>query len=110
MLSNDEEKFLSWWEINGQKQKISSRPLFTGLSAGIVLGISLVLMLASGWDQRATMVANSKLSSVILVLAIIIISVVMAFLYRKFRLEMQEQRYLELKAKKNAELRRSKQP
>ncbi len=110
MLSSDEEKFLAWWETNGEQQKTSSRPLFTGLSAGLILGISLVVMLTSGWDQRATMVANSKLSSVILLIAIVIISVVMAFLYRKFRWEMQEQRYLELKAKKNAELRREKQP
>lgn len=110
MLTPDEEKFLSWWPENGGLQKTSARPLIAGFSAGLVLGISIVVMLASGWDKRATMVANSQLSSIVLVLAIVIISVVMAFLYRKFRWEMQEQRYLELKAKKNAELTKEKQP
>ncbi len=110
MLTPEEEKFLAWWPENSEAQKTSRRPLFTGLSAGFVLGISIVIMLASGWDKRATMVANSKLSSVVLVVAIVIISVVMAFLYRKFRWEMQEQRYLELKARKFAELRKEKQP
>jgi membrane protein YdbS with pleckstrin-like domain len=100
MLTNDEETFLAWWPKNSEKQKNSFRPLLTGLSAGLILGISLIVILATGWDERATMVANSKLSSVVFLLAILIISVFMAFLYRKFRWEMQEQRYLELLAKK----------
>ena len=100
MLSPDDESFLAWWQENREKQKTSLRPLIVGLSAGFIMGICLIVAIASGWDQRATMEANSKLSSVVLLIAILIISVVMAFLYRKFRWEMQEQRYLELLAKK----------
>lgn len=100
MLSNDEEKFLSWWPLNREKQKTSFRPLLKGLSGGLILGICVIVALETGWDKRATMVANSKLSSIVLLLAIAIVSVFMAFLYRNFRWEMQEQRYLELLAKK----------
>jgi membrane protein YdbS with pleckstrin-like domain len=101
MLNSDEESFLEWWKKNGEREKTSVRPLLIGLSGGLILGICIVLMLVSNWDPRATMVANSQLSSVVLVIGIMIISVIMAFLYRNFRWEMQEQRYLELKAKKN---------
>ena len=101
MFNSDEEKFLQWWPANRENQKSSFRPLLTGLGAGLILGISLVVMLESGWDKRATMVANSKLSDVVLLAAILIIAFFMAFLYRKFRWEMHEQRYLELLAKKN---------
>ena len=100
MLSSDEEAFLIFWGKNREKQKTSIKPFLVGLSAGFVLGISLIIIVATGWDQRATMVANSKLSSVVFLLAILIISLFMAFLYRNFRWETQEQRYLELLDKK----------
>ena len=101
MLTRDEETFLEWWHENREKQKTSLRPLLTGLSAGLVLGIASLLSIASGWDKRAAMVASTRLSSVVFLLAILVISVFMAIIYRKFRWEMQEQQYLELLAKKN---------
>jgi formate/nitrite transporter FocA (FNT family) len=110
MLSEKEEDFLAYWSENGKKQKTSLRPLLVGMSAGFLLGISLIVIVQTGWDQRATMVANSKLSSVVFLLAIILIAVFMAFLYRNFRWEMQEQQFLELNAKKKAHNSQSKQP
>ena len=80
------------------------------MSAGFLLGISLIVIVQTGWDQRATMVANSKMSSVVFLLAIILIALFMAFLYRNFRWEMQEQQFLELNAKKKAVNGQSKQP
>lgn len=101
MLSSEEQVFLAFWTKNREQQKTSRRPFFIGLSGGFALGISLLLALQTGWYPRATMEANSKLSSVVLVLAILLISLFVAFFYRKFRWEMQEQRYLELLAHKN---------
>jgi small-conductance mechanosensitive channel len=100
MLSPEEAAFYHFWSMNREKQKTALRPLIVGLSGGLGMGILVILVLASGWYQRANMVANSWMSSVVLVLAIGIASAGMALLYRKFRWEMQEQRYLELKAKK----------
>jgi len=111
MLSNENETFLAYWSANREWERTSTRPFLVGLSAGFAIGIGVILLLESGWYERANMVANSRLSYFVLLLAILLISVFMAFFYRKFRWEMQEQRYLELlAAKKRAENEVDKQP
>ncbi len=101
MLSEENEAFLAFWSQNRDEQRTSLRPLMIGLSGGFTIGILVLITLESGWYERATMVANSRMSSVVFLMAILILSVFMAFLYRKFKWEMNEQRYLELKAQKN---------
>lgn len=111
MLMQDNETFLAFWSENREKEKTSSRPFMIGLSAGFAIGISVIGVMESGWYERANMEANSKLNYLVLLLAILLISFFMAFIYRKFRWEMQEQRYLELlAAKKNAQNKEQKQP
>jgi membrane protein YdbS with pleckstrin-like domain len=111
MLSHENEAFLAFWAENREKEKTSRRPFLAGLSGGFAIGVAVILVLESGWYTRANMEANSRLSSVILLIAILIISFFLAFFYRKFRWEMQEQRYLELlAAKKKTENQESKQP
>jgi len=102
MLSKEELDFLAYWEKNSLQQKHSTRPFMIGLSAGFVLGISLIAVVFSGWYERANMVANSRLSSFVFLLAILGISFFMAFMYRKFRWETNEQRYRELLARKKS--------
>ena len=46
------------------------------------------------------MEANSKMSAFVLFLAILGLSVFIAFAYRKFKWEMNDQRYQEIAAKK----------
>ncbi|MEO8174270.1 MAG: hypothetical protein ABI581_14345 [Sediminibacterium sp.] len=111
MLSHENEEFLASWAKNREKERTSRRPFLIGLSGGFSIGIAIIAVLESGWYTRANMEANSRLSSVVLLLAILVISFFMAFFYRKFRWEMQEQRYLELLAAKNKiENQVSKQP
>lgn len=109
-MNSADEAFLSWWSENREQQRTSPRPLFIGLSCGFAIGIGIILLLSSGWYERANMEANSKLSSVVLMLAIMAISFFLAFFYRKFRWEMFEQRYQELLVrKKQAETTNPKQ-
>lgn len=111
MLSQDNETFLSWWAANREKEKTSKRPFLLGLSTGFAIGAAIIITLQTGWYTRANMEANSKMSSIILLLAILMISFFMAFFYRKFKWEMQEQRYRELlAAKKRSEIQNTKQP
>ena len=111
MLHNADEVFIAFWLKNREKQRTSIRPFLVGLSAGFALGISMILVLTTGWYERANMEANSKMSSIVFLAAIMVISLFMAFVYRKFRWEMQEQHYLELLAKKNkAENKAAVQP
>ncbi|GAC1442392.1 MAG: hypothetical protein NVSMB63_10670 [Sediminibacterium sp.] len=111
MLTNEEETFIKFWADNREKQQTSIRPFLIGLSAGFVLGICLILTLTSGWYERANMVANTQFNPIVLLIAILLLSFFMAFMYRKFRWEMQEQRYRELLVKKkHMEKKLSKQP
>ena len=111
MLSSENETFLVYWSKNREKEKTSLRPFLVGLSAGFSIGIAVIVVLESGWYERANMVANSQFSYLVFLLAIALISVFIAFIYRKFRWEMQEQRWLELlAAKKKLENGAEKQP
>jgi len=97
----DDEQFFDYWTKNSLKQKNSSRTFLIGLSSGFAIGVGVIVATFSGWFPRATMVANSKMSSIVLFVAILLISVFIAIMYRKFKWEMQEQRFLEIVAKKN---------
>lgn len=111
MSDTEKEAFLAYWSKNREKERTSLRPFLVGLSAGLAIGISVILILESGWYERANMVSNSRLSSFVLLFAIILLSLFMAFFYREFRWEMQEQQYLELlAAKRKKEKNESKQP
>ncbi len=101
MLNSNDEAFLLYWAKNREQERTSIRPFLVGLSAGFALGVCLILSLYTGWYERANMQANSRMSSLVFLAAIMGVSFFMAFLYRKFRWEMQEQRYMELLARKN---------
>ncbi len=96
-----DDDFVKYWAENREKQKTSIRPLLVGMSSGFMIGILILVSLSSGWYLRAEMVANASFSSVVFILAILLLSFFLAFFYRKFRWEMQEQRYQELMAKRN---------
>ena len=100
MLTEEEEKFIAYWSANGEKQKTSVRTLLKGFSSGISLGAGIILLIAAGWYERADMEAHTKLNPFFLLLIILIISIVIAFLYRNYRWEMNQQHYLELLSKK----------
>lgn len=97
----DDEQFFAYWSENSEKEKSSKKAFMLGLSSGFAIGVCVIAVIYSGWYQRATMVANSKMSSVVLFTAIIGIAVFIAIVYRKFRWEMQDQRYQEILARKN---------
>ena len=101
MLSSEEERFLAYWAANGNKERSSIRPFLVGLSSGFAIGIAVMVTLSSGWYERANMEANSKMSGIVFLIAILALSFFLAFFYRKFRWETNEQRYRELLARKN---------
>jgi len=101
MLSKKEEEFLIWWPNNKQKEQNPIRQVILGLPIGLFIGIAIIIALESGWYERANMVAHSKGSPVILIIAICIISTFIAVFYKRYKCEMYEQQYQELMAKKN---------
>jgi len=100
MLTEQEETFILFWAEKRIQQKKNFKQFLKGLSSGLSIGIGIILLLVTGWYQRANMEANSKLSPIILFLTIAILSVFMGFIYQNYRWEMNEQQYLELLSKK----------
>lgn len=108
MLTEEEEKFLIYWEKNREKKTTLLSQLSLGLPLGLLIGAGILLNYVSGWYTRATMVANSQSTPLVLILAIILITIFCSVFYKRFKWDMNEQRYLELSYKKKME--KSSQP
>ena len=103
-MTEDEKKFLAWWEINRDKQKKLVRQWFVGLPIGLIFVVPIILNLASGWYKRAEMEANSQQTSpMVLMVAMVVIISFLAVFYKRHQWDMDEQRYKELKAKEKQE-------
>ncbi len=100
MLTADEEKFLIWWKENRENEKKPLKKLSLGLPLGILIGVGILLNFLSGWYTRATMVANSQSTPLVLIIAIILIALFCSFFYKQHQWEMNDQRYRELVFKK----------
>ena len=103
MLTEEEEKFLIYWEKNREKKQTFFSQLSFGLPLGLLIGIGILLNYISGWYTRATMVANGESTPLVLILAVILITVFCSIFFRRHQREMNEQRYLELSYKKKSE-------
>ena len=104
MLTEEEEKFLTWWQQNREKEKSLGRQLAMGLPLGILIGIGILLNFMSGWYTRATMVANSQSTPLVLILAVVLITLFCSKFYKQHQWEMNDQRFQELTIKKEKEL------
>lgn len=102
-LSNDEERFMDWWEKNRDIRKKTSKQLMIGLPMASVFVFAILFNFFAGWYKRATMMMNTN-SSLILVLIIAAIAIVVFYsiFSMRYKWEMNEQRYKELQAKKNS--------
>lgn len=100
MLTEQEEKFLIYWEKNREREKSFFRQISLGLPIGLLIGIAILLNFMSGWYTRATMVANSQSTPLVLIFAIILIAFFYSIFYKRHRWEMNEQQFMELTKKK----------
>lgn len=104
-ITEDEKKFLAYWEQNRSKQKKLLNQLMFGLPVGILFSVPLLINFFVGkfWYKRADAVGVSQFSPSVLVVAVLLISVFVALFNRRFRWEKLEQQYLEIKAKERRE-------
>ena len=95
--------FVEYWEARRLKEKSLVYQVLTGLPIGLLFGIPIILVLFSGrfWYKRADMVANSESSTIILMIAILLIALFVAVIYKRHQWEMKEQQYLEIKARES---------
>lgn len=105
LYTDDEKKFIEYWEQNRERQASLSYQLLYGLPFGFLFSIPILInfLLGRFWYKRADAVGMSQFNPIVLVLAILIISIFIALINRKFRWEKLEQQYLELQARKQDE-------
>jgi integral membrane sensor domain MASE1 len=101
MLTKQEEDYIAYWTKQRDTYKQSFLQFVKGMSVGLGISTAIILVIITGWFQRANMVANSKMSAFVFVFALLLITVFMAWLYRNFQWENKEQQYLELLAKRD---------
>jgi hypothetical protein len=104
MLSEEEKRFVDYWEQNRKNRRQYLRKLSIGLPLGVVLVIAIFVNFFSGWDKRADMImyAQPSLIYVLLGAALLIIAFVVIFSAR-YKWDSNEQRYRELLSKKDKE-------
>ena len=102
MLTEDEKKFIEYWETNRLKRKKLLKQLAIGLPMSAVIVIAIFINFFSGWYKRADMTlrSNSSLILVLIIAAILIIVFVSVF-SAKHQWDINEQRYREFLAKKD---------
>ena len=108
MLTEEEIRFVEYWEANRLRRKRFFKQLAVGLPAGALLVIAIFVSFLSGWHRQAEMEIRSQsqsqpdYSSIILVLVVaaILIVVFTAVFSARHKWDMNEQRYRELLAKK----------
>ncbi|MCW3113320.1 MAG: hypothetical protein JWR18_1716 [Segetibacter sp.] len=103
MLTDEEEKFLTYWEKNREKEKSPFRHLSIALPLGLLISVGIILNFVSGWYTRAIMVANGSSTPLVLIFAVILITVFCTIFFKQHKWEMNEQRFLELTYKKKME-------
>jgi hypothetical protein len=104
MLSQEEEKFLKDWEKSRDKKTGLLNQFSIGLPIGLLIGAGILLNYFSGWYTRATMVANSQSTPLVIIFAVILIVIFCSVFYRRHKWEMNEQRYEELSHKKRQQI------
>ena len=102
MLTEDEKKFIEYWEIHRLRRKKVLKQLGIGLPLAVSIVAAIFINFFSGWYKRADMMlrANSSLIIVVLV-AIVLIVVFVSVFSAKHQWDMNEQRYREFLSKKD---------
>jgi glycopeptide antibiotics resistance protein len=101
MLTDQEEAFIAYWAANRDKQKRTFRQFLLGIPLALFFVILISLNFFSGWYKRAAMISSTAdFNPGVLLLALILIVVFVAIFSRKFKWDQNEQRYIELLAKK----------
>lgn len=105
MLSEEEKKYLVYWEANREREKKVVKQLIIGVPMGLIFAIPILIAVFSSkfWYKRADAVANTQTSPAVLIIAIIVITAFVAIFYKRHQWEMKEQQYQEIKNKEKRE-------
>lgn len=81
-----------------------------GLRIGLLFSTAILLLVFSGWYERAQMELNAKTPAWLLIVGVLLLTCFCSVFYQKFQWEQQEQQYQELLARRNIQEPESKAP
>jgi quinol-cytochrome oxidoreductase complex cytochrome b subunit len=104
MFSDDEKRFMTWWELNRDKEKRTVKQWLVGLPLGLLFGIPILINFFSDWYRRASMIVNAQVATrnsgpVVMIIGVLLIISFIAIFSKQHKWEMNDQRYRELKAR-----------
>jgi hypothetical protein len=106
MLTEEEKRFIEYWETHRLRRKKVFRQLSLGLPMGVVLVSAILINFFSGWYKKADIELRSQTHSsqgslvlVLIIAALLIVAFIVVFSVRH-KWEMYEQHYRELIARK----------
>lgn len=107
MLSDDEKRFVTYWEQHRESEKRTLKQWLVGIPLGLLFAIPILINFFSGWYKRANMVLNSQISNhdfnpLVLIVALLLIVSFVAIFSKRHKWDMNEQKYLELKAREES--------
>lgn len=109
MLTEHEKRFMEYWEKNRDREKRVFRQWLIGMPVGVIFVLAIALNFSSGWNKQAAYVANTSFNPMVLVVALVLIASFIAIFSKSHKWDMNEQRYLEFKAKQRKEERENRE-
>ncbi|MDP4261948.1 MAG: hypothetical protein Q8941_05400 [Bacteroidota bacterium] len=107
MLTEEESRFIEYWEANRLRRRRFVKQLAIGLPFGVILVVAIFASYLSGWHKQAEVELHSEAQNpsgasiiLVLVVAALLIVVFTAVFSARHKWDQYEQRYRELLAKK----------
>ena len=103
MLTDDETRFLHYWEKHRELHSGFSSKLLRGLPMAFLFGLPILLLVLCVYlflpEWYTKISKTSSATFVVVVIAVLIAIVFYAFVRMHFKWEMNDQQYKEIKAK-----------
>ena len=98
MITEQEKLFVEYWERNRDKEKRTWYQLAFGLPIGLVFSLPILLsVIFHDWYKNMVFISSSEIT--VVMIAVLGIAVFYALFRMKFKWEMNDQLYKELKFK-----------